>query len=206
MKHATPRATPDVSRETQRALDAYLDLLLRWNERINLVAERDPAAIRHRHIADCLQLAAYLPPDDAPLGDFGSGAGFPGLVLAAVTTRPVHLVESDKRKAAFLLEASRTFALPHVTVHSERLERVALPPLGVVTARALAPLSSLLPIAAARLRPGGVALFPKGRTAEAELTQANADWTMHVERFPSVTDAAATILRLSEIRRAGAQD
>lgn len=193
----------EVSRETRDRLNRFRDLLLEWTRRINLVAERDAAVIEQRHIADSLQLLPLLPAAGA-VADLGSGAGFPGLVLALATERPIHLVESDRRKAAFLLEACRALDLPHVRVHPVRIEAVPLTGMAAVTARALAPLRQLLPHAIRLLAPGGVAIFPKGRSAEVELTDAARDWTMRIERFLSRTDPDATILRLSDIRRAGA--
>jgi 16S rRNA (guanine527-N7)-methyltransferase len=200
MPRRPPPAMPSLSPATESRLEAYLDLLLHWNGRINLVAERDQATIRTRHIADSLQLLPLLPGGQDAIGDFGSGAGLPGLVLAIATTRPVHLVESDRRKAAFLTEAAARLGLPNVRIHATRIERAELPPLAAVTARALAPLPTLLAHATPLLAPGGVALFPKGRAAEAELTAARAAWTFATERFASRTDPEATILRLSEIR------
>lgn len=197
---------PDQPIAVDPALDgrlrAYLDLLRRWNARINLVADAPETVLWQRHVLDSLQLVPLLPPEPAPLLDIGSGAGFPGLVLATATGQETHLVESDRRKAAFLVEAARALDLPNVTVHAMRIE--AMPPAGarVITARALAPLPILLAHASRHLTPGGVALFPKGRTAADELTVAAADWTMQVERFPSRTDPAATILRLGDIRPA----
>ena len=187
------------SRETAEKLRAYLALLVRWNARINLVADADPEVMWQRHVVDSLQLNVLLPAVEGPLVDLGSGAGFPGMVLAAASGRETHLVEADKRKCAFLQEVARLLALPKVTVHPLRIDAVTLPPAMVLTARALAPLPQLLRYAARILAPGGVTLFPKGRTAEQELTTAAADWTMRVERFPSVTDPDSTILRLSEI-------
>ncbi len=184
-------------------LDQFLDLLLRWNSRINLVANMDPEAVRRRHLDDSLQLLPLLPGGEGPIADLGSGAGLPGMVLALALARPVHLVESDRRKAAFLTEAAARLRLDHVHVHPKRIEAVSLPPLAVVTARALAPLPELLPHAARLLAPGGIALFPKGRGAEAELTATHPDWHFHAERFASRTDPEATILRLSQIARAG---
>ncbi len=185
-------------------LTLFRDLLLRWNRRINLVAEQDPALIERRHIEDSLQLLPLIPETGA-LADLGSGAGFPGLVLAAAAPdREIHLVESDRRKAAFLIEAARLLGLARLRVHATRIETAPLPPLAGVTARAVAPLSTLLSYAEPLLAPGGIALFPKGRSAEAELTDAVRHWTMTVERFQSRTDPEATILRLSDIRRAAA--
>ena len=192
---------PFVSRETEARLRAFEQLLLTWTQRINLIGRGDVPVAWQRHILDCAQLAPLLP-DKGDMADLGAGGGLPGIVLAILRPVPIHLVESDRRKAAFLREASRD--LPHVTVHAKRIEEATLPPLAAVTARALAPLAALLPHSARLLAPGGVAVFPKGRTAEAELTDAAPHWLMRVERFPSRTDPDSTLLRLSEIRPAGA--
>ena len=109
-------------------LIAYRELLLRWNERINLISDHTAEAIDQRHIADSTQLAPLFPAAGA-IGDLGSGAGLPGLVLAALEPdREIHLVEADRRKAAFLIEASATLNLPKVKVHPMRIEKVKLPP------------------------------------------------------------------------------
>jgi 16S rRNA (guanine(527)-N(7))-methyltransferase RsmG len=198
VKQPEPPPEHPVSRETEGRLRAYLRLLLDWNSRINLVAAAPEDALWHRHILDGWQLVPLLP--KGPLADLGSGGGLPGLVLAIGREQETHLVESDRRKSAFLIEAARQLGLPHVRVHPRRIEAAQLPRLAAITARALAPLTDLLPHAARLLAPGGVAVFPKGRTAEAELTAAAPHWFMRVERFASRTDAAATIFRLSEIR------
>nr|WP_246514412.1 16S rRNA (guanine(527)-N(7))-methyltransferase RsmG [Neoroseomonas soli] len=196
-----PALAPDPERDTR--LTAYRDLLLRWNATINLVSAGTAAEIERRHIADSLQLLPLLPAE-GPVADLGSGAGLPGIVLAAaLPDREIHLVESDKRKAAFLIEAAGTLRLVRVKIHATRIEQAVLPPLAAITARALAPLTALLSHAAKFLAPGGIAIFPKGRSAEQELTSAAADWHFTTERFASRTDPEATILRLSEIRRAG---
>ncbi|MCW8088141.1 16S rRNA (guanine(527)-N(7))-methyltransferase RsmG [Roseococcus sp. MDT2-1-1] len=192
-----------VSRETGGALEAYEALIREWNPRINLVSPRDVPSLRARHIEDCLQLLPLLPVD-GPAADLGSGAGLPGIVIAMMRRAPLHLVESDRRKAAFLLEAARRFDLPHVTVHPARIEAVQLPPLAAVTARALAPLAVLLGHAHRLLAPDGIAVFPKGRNVDAELTEAAPHWLMRVERFPSRAAPDSVLLRLSEIRPAGA--
>ncbi|CAA9267698.1 MAG: 16S rRNA (guanine(527)-N(7))-methyltransferase [uncultured Craurococcus sp.] len=194
-----------VSRETEARLRDYLSLLLRWNTRINLIARAEAEVAWARHILDSAQLAPLLPAEPGPLVDLGSGAGFPGLVLALLSGRDTHLVESDRRKCAFLQEAARLLGLTGVTIHPSRIEAARLPLAAIVSARALAPLPTLLGHAHRILSPGGIALFPKGRTATEELTAAAADWTMRIERFPSRTDPDSTILRLSEIRPVSAQ-
>lgn len=201
MKHADAPSL-DVPRETEPRLREYLRLLLAWNARINLVATAPEAELWTRHILDSWQLLPLLP--DGPLADLGSGGGLPGIIIAIGRPQETHLIESDRRKAAFLMEATRALGLAHVRVHPARIEAVKLPPMQVITARALAPLVDLLPHAARMLAPGGVAVFSKGRQAEVELTEAAPHWFMQTERFQSRTDAQATILRLSEIRPAGA--
>lgn len=150
-----------------------------------------------RHIADSLALVPLLPHEFSHGIDLGSGAGFPGLVLAIATSLPFHLVESDRRKAAFLREAIRAVGVP-AKVHATRVEQVALSPAPVITARAVAPLALLLRWSERMLAPGGVLIFPKGRDVEDELTAASAQWHMRVERFRSPTDSAATILRITK--------
>ncbi len=193
----------DVPRETEVRLRGFVALLLRWNARINLVSERDEAAIWQRHVLDSLQLASLVPATEGPLVDLGSGPGFPGLMLALTTGRETHLVESDRRKSAFLIEAARVLGLTRVKIHPTRIEAATLPQASILTARALAPLSALLPHAHRILAPGGTAIFPKGRTVSQELTDAAGAWIMRTEQFPSRTAPDSTILRLSEIRPAG---
>lgn len=207
MKHPGAAEPPAYTVDAQAAerLAAYRDLLIRWNARINLIADLDAAAIEARHIQDSLQLIPLLPPD-GPIADLGSGGGLPGLVIAcAEPDRDVHLVESDRRKSAFLVDAAARLGLRHVRVHPTRIEAAAphLPRnLVAITARALAPLDTLLAHAHALLptHGTGTALFPKGRTAEQELTAALPRWHMAVERFRSKTDPDSTIFRIREIR------
>ena len=194
----------DVSRETRAALEAYVALLLRWNRTINLISRGDEALIWHRHIADSLALAALLPAEFSHAIDIGSGGGLPGVVLAIATQRPIHLVESDQRKSAFLREVTRELSLP-IVVHATRIESAKPPKAPVITARAVAPLTTLLALVTPHLAPGGICLFPKGRTANDELTAARLEWHMDVVSTPSPTDPSARILRISEIARVGSQ-
>jgi len=193
-----PPFIPDSAAEER--LTRYTELLARWSVRINLVSHAD--RLEERHIRDSLQLVPLLPPSGA-VADLGSGGGLPGLVIGiAQPDREVHLIESDKRKAAFLLDAAARLGLTQVKVHAVRIESATLPNLAAVTARALAPLSVLLAHAHRLMPQGGIALFPKGRTAEQELTAALPHWHMTVERFRSRTDPLSTIFRISEIHSA----
>ncbi len=193
MKHPAPNGC-------DARLDIFAAMLLRWNATVNLVAAGDLPDLRRRHVDDSAQLAPLLPPGARRGIDLGSGAGFPGLVLAIVTGLTFDLIESDHRKAAFLREAARATGAP-VVVHARRVEAADIPPAAVVTARALARLPRLLELAAPKLAAGGVCLFMKGAGATAELTQAAREWHMRVEQFPSRTDSSASILRISEIAR-----
>ena len=189
----------DVSRETRERLERYADILLRWNQKINLVSAHDLPHLWSRHIADSLQLATLIPPG-SDLVDMGSGGGFPGLVIACAADAHVTLIESDQRKAAFLREAARVAGV-QVTVCAQRLEAADVQPARVVTARALAPLPLLLEWGTRFLQPDGFCLFLKGRNAEEELTAARATWHMATTRIPSRTNADGVILELSDIRR-----
>ncbi len=194
----------NVSRETLDRLKLYADLLRRWNPTVNLVS---PASLDHlwsRHILDSAQILD-LSPAAATWADLGSGGGFPGLVIAilAADERPalaVTMVESDARKCAFLATVAReTGVTPRIL--TDRAEDV--PPLAadVVSARALAPLSTLLGLAAPHLAPSGTGLFPKGARHQPEIEQALADWRFTYQKHPSLTDPAAVILSIKGLSR-----
>jgi len=189
-----------VTPDTRWRLEVFAATLERWNAAINLVSRRDMAQLWPRHIEDSLQLADLADPMPARVIDLGSGGGFPGLVLAIATGAHVDLIEEDRRKCAFLREAARLTGAP-VTVHAESIQRVAIPPAPVITARALAPVGTLLDLAERLLEPGGECWFLKGREAEAELEAASRAWDMTVARVPSRTDPDGVILRIRDIRR-----
>ncbi len=141
-----------------------------------------------------------MPPGTERAIDLGSGGGFPGLVLAIATGVRFELIESDRRKAAFLRSAILETAAP-AAVHNCRIEDALLPPAPLVTARALAPLSRLLPLAARLLAQNGFCLFLKGVKVEEELTEVASDWAMTVDRIPSQTSPEGVVLRLSGLRK-----
>jgi 16S rRNA (guanine527-N7)-methyltransferase len=190
-----------VSRETLDRLATYLELLRRWQRTINLVGASTLEDPWRRHILDCGQLWRFWP-EGARVGvDLGSGAGLPGLVLAILGAPEMHLVESDRRKAVFLREAARvTGAIVHV--HACRIEAAPAIAADVVTARALAPLVELLPLAARFLNEDTVCLFLKGGQVEAELTTARRHWRMRVELHPSLSAPDGRVVLLREVHRA----
>ncbi len=189
-----------VSRETIDQLKIYVSLLAQWQKRINLVANATLPDVWHRHVADSAQLIALAPPAPTTWLDLGSGGGFPGLVVAIMLhgagTR-VALVESDRRKAAFLAEVARQTGIT-VEIHTARIEQIAtqgmLASVDVVSARALAPLVRLVSLSLPFFRADTVGIFPKGRGAESEIEEARAAWVFDVETIPSLTDEAARIV------------
>jgi 16S rRNA (guanine527-N7)-methyltransferase len=208
---ATDRAralalTP-VSRETSQRLDRFAELLLAWQKHTNLIGPSTIPILWTRHIADSLQLLD-LAKDARTWVDLGSGAGFPGLVIAcALADRDravVHLVESNAKKAAFLREAQRVTGAPAI-VHAQRINDFASRfsgPADVVTARALAPLATLLAHCAPLLGTTGArALFPKGQDVDLELREAAKSWSFDAELVPSRTDPKARIVLIRELRR-----
>jgi 16S rRNA (guanine527-N7)-methyltransferase len=198
-------ATYDVSRETSGKLDLLVGELRRWQAIKNLVG---PGTLREawtRHIADSLQLVE-IEPEALRWLDLGSGAGFPGLVIAlALAERPgaeVHLVESNSRKCAFLRHVARLTGAP-ATIHEQRLETAVdgfAGKIEVVTARALAPLPALVGWTQGLLKTGTVGLFPKGRDVQSELTEAAKSWRLETDLVPSRTDSEARIVRIRSLR------
>ena len=181
-------------------LRTYAEILTKWQDKINLVGPDTVSDLWHRHMADSVQLWPLIPPSARRLVDLGSGAGFPGLVLAILGVADVHLVESDARKAAFLNEVIRQTKCA-ARVHVARAETLNSLAADVVTARALAPLVRLLPLAIPHLVGGGICLFPKGKAAEDELTAAQKEWMMCPQQVDSLTDPHASILVLREVKR-----
>jgi len=191
-----------VSRETLERLKVFAELLVKWNDSINLVGARSLEDLWGRHMLDSAQLLPLLPPKPAerPLIviDLGTGAGFPGMVLSILGAGEVHLVESDQRKVQFLREVARNVA-SEAHIHGVRIEELRPFPADVVTARALAPLGKLLRHAAPFVENGGYALFLKGRRAREELTEAAKAWKMQVDCIPSRSDPSGTILHVGDI-------
>lgn len=190
-----------VSRETLARLQCYADLLEKWNRSINLVGRGTVDNLWRRHMLDSAQLLPLIPDRAASLVDLGSGAGFPGLVLAICGIKNVHLIESDRKKCTFLREVARETDTPAV-IHRGRLEEIESFQVDVVTARALAPLPKLLHMAARFTKKHSILLFLKGKHADQELTSAAKEWSMRADQIPSRTDPDASILRLEAISRA----
>jgi len=197
-------ALTPVSRETMARLDRFVALLLEWRQRMNLIGASTIPTLWTRHIADSLQLLP-LAEGARTWVDLGSGAGFPGLVIAcALADGPptrVHLVESTGKKAAFLREAVAITGAPAL-VHCVRIEDFTkrfAETVEVVTARALAPMETLLDLAYPLLKSGGRGLFLKGREVEQELTEAAKSWNIEASQVPSKTNPQGRIVIVRQI-------
>lgn len=192
-----------VSRETLGRVHSYLAVLDAWRERINLIGPGEARHLWRRHVLDSLQLVEQIPADDLTVADLGSGAGFPGLLVAcALAERPgasVTLVEKSVRKSEFLEAAIAAVGLP-ARVLNMRLEDPPPDPFDLVTARALAPLTKLLGYARVWLKPFGKALLMKGRDTAAELAEARKTWTFDVSERASLSSPDGRILKASSIR------
>jgi 16S rRNA (guanine527-N7)-methyltransferase len=204
-KAAALALTP-VSRETEARLERYVDLLLGWQAKTNLVAPSTLPNLWTRHISDSLQLLT-LAPSARVWADLGSGGGFPGIVLACVLadtpSATVHLVERNAKKAAFLREALRVTNSPgmvHLTDIADNVDRIT-GRVDSVTARALAPLHQLIGFAEPLVTQGAKALFPKGQDVEAELTEATKYWKITPRLHPSRTGGQGWIVELDHIER-----
>ncbi len=204
-KMAALALTP-VSRETEARLDRYVDLLLQWQAKTNLVAPSTLPTLWTRHISDSLQLLS-LAPDAGQWADFGSGGGFPGIVLAcALAETPgatVHLIERNAKKVAFLREALRVTGSPGI-IHLSDIEDIVdsnLNRIDCVTARALAPLHQLIGFAEPLIKRGAKALFLKGQDVELELTEATKYWNINPRLHSSRTGGHGWIVELDHIER-----
>ena len=185
----------NVSRETFSKLESYKSLLLKWQKAINLVSRETISDVENRHFHDSLQLIPYIPEDVHSHVDLGSGAGFPGLVLAIA--RPdlnSTLIESDLRKCEFLKNVSRETFSP-VTILNQRIESISQDQkYDLITARALSDLNQLLTYAKPLSHEESLFLFLKGREAQKEIEDAQKNWEFDLEISPSLTHSEGQIL------------
>jgi len=198
------RANLDVPRETFARLDRFVALLSAESARQNLIAASTLPAIWSRHIVDSAQLLPLAGGSPATWLDLGSGAGFPGLVIATLSEAHVTLVDSRKKRVAFLAEAAAALGIAsRVTLLCSRVETMADGQYDAISARAFAPLDRLLPIAARFARPDTIWLLPKGKSAASELDAARGSWQGAFRIEPSVTDPEAAIIVATQVKPRG---
>ena len=192
-----------VSRETFEKLSVFHNTLLKWQNSINLISGSTINNIWERHILDSAQLFKFVRDIDGNILDFGSGAGFPGLVLAIMGKKNVHLVESDHKKCVFLKEISMLTEID-ITIHNCRIENLRFINVDLVTCRALAPLNKLIQYVETYIRKSSKhnhlfpkLLFLKGKSYKSELSQLNKK--IHFKEFPSITDKDSKILYVNKL-------
>ena len=195
----------NVSRETLDRLRIFESLVKKWTKAINLISKADSSKIWERHILDSAQIYTHLPKSPSSYSDFGSGGGFPSIVLGILLSEDnpnveIHLIESDSRKAAFLRTALRELHIPGV-VWGERVQEVKLLPAQVVSARAVAPLGDLLSMAQKIINNETICFFPKGVNWKKEVEYARKQWSFDLKAINSRTQTDAVILELGSIER-----
>ena len=197
---------PNVSRETVERLELFEELVARWTTKINLISKATSVDIWSRHIVDSAQIYHLAPVGFTHWADFGSGGGFPAVVVAAMAAEfspdaRFTMLESDQRKSVFLRTAIRELGL-NAEVISKRIDEVSPLEADVISARALASLGKLLLFADLHLSDGGICIFPKGRGAEDEIVDARQDWRFELRQTQSMTDISAQILTIKELKSA----
>lgn len=189
-----------VSRETRERLDAFAGRIRAANSEQNLVSASTLDAMWQRHILDSAQLVRFEPRPGASWLDIGSGAGLPGIVIAALVEGPVTLVEPRRLRAAFLEESVAALGLgDRVTVQCAKIEKIA-GRFDAITARAVAPLGRLLSMALHLAHDGTIWALPKGKSAQSELAEAQRSWQCEARSEASCTDPEARILVLSKVK------
>ena len=188
-----------VSRETLDLLQTYVERLRAANSTQNLVSASTLDDIWNRHILDSAQLVSFEPRAGASWVDIGSGAGLPGIVIAALVDGPVTLVEPRRLRATFLEETIAASGLSdRVTVVASKIENVR-GKFDVITARAVAPLGRLLGMGLHLAHSGTIWALPKGKSANSELAEARGSWQCEARSEASCTDPHAAILVLSKV-------
>ena len=197
--------TLSVSRETLDRLEVYKGSLLLWNKKINLVSENSTKDVWGRHFLDSAQIFRHIGPADCHLLDIGSGGGLPGLVLGIMAKKKypnlkITLVESDTRKAVFLKEVVRSQRL-NSTVLSDRVEKLSRQNADIVTARAVAPLKTLLGYAYQHMSQTGVCIFLKGISYKNEVEEALDLWRFNISVDESITNEGSVVLKITHLER-----
>jgi 16S rRNA (guanine527-N7)-methyltransferase len=180
-------------------LDRYAELLVEWNQMFNLVAASTLPHIWKRHFLDSAQLRRFIPPEAESIADLGSGAGFPGLVLAILGAPKIYLIESVGKKAKFLHEVIDELKVDAVVRH-ERAEQIKDLKVDIITARACASLNELLTVAKPLAKPDSLYLFPKGQNVDAELTESAKYWTFTHAKRQSISDGSGSVLILKDVK------
>ena len=190
----------DVPRETMERLDAFAAMLREENARQNLVSAASLDHLWARHIVDSAQLLRFSPFPEASWVDLGSGAGFPGLIVALLHAGPVTLIEERRLRVDFLARAAERIGAD-VDLVGSKVEKAKTGPFDVISARAFAPLPRLLELGTAFSTAKTIWVLPKGRNAQSELEALESSWQGSFRLEPSVTDAHAAIIVAEAVGR-----
>ena len=189
-----------VSRGTFELLSIYYELLLKWQKKINLIGPDTIPDIWNRHFLDSLQLVKYIDDKKKVIADLGSGAGFPGMVLAICGYENIHLIESDSRKIAFLREVARV-TNTKISIHNKRIEDFKIDNIDIFVSRALAPLDKLFHLISKSVSHETICFFHKGKNYSNENQDALLNWRYDIDVNPSIVDSQSVILKISNIRK-----
>ena len=179
-------------------IEDYVILLLKENHNYNLIGNSTISDIWNRHILDSAQIIKYIDDPKAKIADFGSGAGFPGIVISILGAKEVHLIEKSVRKSEFLFKA-KIISPNKIFVHQAKLEEIENTKFDVITSRALANLSDLLGYCGDFLNEGGYGLFLKGKALQTEIKKAKEKFDFEYELFPSLTSDESNIIKVKNI-------
>lgn len=198
--------TYNVSRETIAKLKTYESLVKEWNNKFNLVSKSSAENLWDRHIIDSVQLVQFIKTTDEILYDFGSGAGFPAIVLAIISEQMfpdlvINLVESIGKKVTFLNAVKTELKLKNINIWHERIENLKIADVDIISSRALASLPKLLEYASPYCQEKTRLIFPKGENWENEVNLAQRQWMFEYEAIQSITDISGHILNISKLRR-----
>jgi 16S rRNA (guanine527-N7)-methyltransferase len=186
-----------VPHETLYKLSEYVEILLKWNSKINLISKNSENDIWIRHILDSVQIEKFIKKNQKIL-DVGSGAGFPGIVLGIMGFTNVTLIDSDQRKCSFLLEVIRLLKLD-VVVINDRIENIHDKSFDVITARGFASIEKVLRDIDS-IRRDRVLLL-KGKNYQLEIHQALQKWDFECITYYSITDFSSHIVDISNVQK-----
>jgi len=195
----------NVSRETLAKLDRYAEMLVEWNQRFNLVASSTIPHLWERHFLDSWQLLGHIPIPAPIIADIGSGAGFPGLILAIMGAGDIHLIESTGKKANFLRAVASELGLT-ASIHQKRVEDIEGLQADIVTALAVAALPDLFPLATRLSKRGAQFLFLKGKNVGDEIEAARKNWSFTFDKHPSISDDSGVVLTIRDLKNNGSRN
>ncbi len=187
----------NVPRETLTTLNVYVDLIEKWNQKINLVSYHTPDELWNRHVLDSAQLIKYID-KEAYVADLGSGAGFPGVVLSILGIKRVLLIEADNRKAVFLHQAGLLSA-NKITIINDRIENLTNLNVDIITSRALCNITKLFTLIATCQNNAKILLL-KGKTVGEEIEEAEKEWSFNYTLHPSITSIESFIVEIHNLK------